>query len=87
MGLLRLLLIAGLVYLGYRVVKAAVAPSPRVQAGGKAGEIDEMVQDPQCRTYVPRREAVRRSVGGRDLYFCSAECAAEFEKASRSGAS
>ena len=36
---------------------------------------DEMVQDPFCKTYVPRRVALEgnRSDGEKD-YFCSAEC-------------
>lgn len=34
-------------------------------------EGEEMVLDPQCRSYVPKSDAVAR--GGR--YFCSQECA------------
>ena len=34
-----------------------------------------MVQDPNCGTYIPRSEAVRRSVGGEDRWFCSEACA------------
>jgi YHS domain-containing protein len=42
--------------------------------------IDEMVQDPVCRTYVPLREAKRRIVDGEEYFFCSDQCADEFEK-------
>jgi YHS domain-containing protein len=41
--------------------------------------VDEMVQDPFCKTYIPRREAVRRRVGGQEHFFCSEECARKFE--------
>lgn len=46
--------------------KGAVSQS----VGGK-GDGEEMVFDPQCRSYVPKSDAVARS--GR--YFCSQECA------------
>lgn len=47
----------------------------------------EMVQDPNCRTYIPKPEAVRQSVAGRDLYFCSRKCAEEYQRQSGGGPS
>jgi YHS domain-containing protein len=35
---------------------------------------DEMVQDPYCKTYVPKRDGLRTRVGGEVLYFCSETC-------------
>jgi len=62
-------------YLAYRFVRRSVifkAPS-----GKRApAEIqDEMVQDPVCKTYVPKRVALEgnRSDGQKE-YFCSVEC-------------
>jgi uncharacterized protein len=40
---------------------------------------DEMVQDPECRTYVVKDRAVTRHIGGRPLYFCSDACAGRYE--------
>ncbi|WP_429886314.1 YHS domain-containing protein [Geoalkalibacter halelectricus] len=48
------------------------ASPPRRRAGGRQGE--DLVQDPQCGTYVPRSEAVEAQVGGARLYFCSTQC-------------
>jgi hypothetical protein len=70
--LLRYLVIALLVYIVIRVVKAFLA-------GAKSGKGDrsvppegeEMVLDPQCQTYVPKGEAYSRA----GQYFCSRECA------------
>jgi len=45
---------------------------------------EEMVQDPQCRTYVVKDRALIRRVGGRKEYFCSAGCADAYEKGHRS---
>ena len=80
MGLIRLLIILFLAYLGYRLVKRLLMPQERIERRRNAGVIDEMVQDPQCKTYVPSREAVRRIVKGEEYHFCSKECADAFEK-------
>jgi YHS domain-containing protein len=44
---------------------------------------EEMVQDPRCRTYVPKGRAVTRRIGGKLCYFCSEACARQFEESSR----
>jgi YHS domain-containing protein len=36
--------------------------------------VDELVQDPVCKLYVPRREAVVLKQGGATVFFCSAAC-------------
>jgi len=41
--------------------------------GGESGP-EELVQDPYCQTYIPRRTAVRKRIAGRMLYFCNQEC-------------
>ncbi len=82
MGAFRLLIWAGLAYVCYRVVKGVFASSERLDHRND-GVIDEMVQDPQCKTYVPRRGAERRVVGGREYFFCSKECADKFEEEMR----
>jgi uncharacterized protein len=45
---------------------------------------EEMVQDPQCRTYVVKDRALARRIGGRTTYFCSAGCADAYERDHRS---
>ncbi len=37
---------------------------------------NELVKDPVCATYVPRRTAVVRTAGPATYYFCSTACAA-----------
>jgi uncharacterized protein len=41
-------------------------------------EPEELVQDPYCQTYIPKRTAVRKRVGGREHYFCNKECVRKF---------
>ena len=39
---------------------------------------DDLVKDPVCETYIPRRKAVARTTAGTTRYFCSASCADRF---------
>jgi len=41
-------------------------------------ELDEMIEDPVCHTFVPKRIAVIEEMGGREYCFCSKECAVTF---------
>ena len=36
---------------------------------------DQLVKDPVCETYIPRRKAISRGSGAAVQYFCSAACA------------
>lgn len=55
-------------------------PRERGRAGLKG---EDLVQDPECLTYVIRDRAVTRRIGGTLYCFCSEECAASYEKAHR----
>ena len=41
-------------------------------------EPEELVEDPYCQTYVPKRTAVRKRIKGENYYFCSKECLRKF---------
>ena len=77
--MLRLLIIAGLVYLLYRAFNSWLLkhrpPSGGTVADRHSGAIDDiMVKDPQCNVYFPKRKAVRATIDGQELFFCSTEC-------------
>ena len=69
----RLLLGLGLGYIGYVIIKQVArslglwpqAPRPLE----KDQEPDVLVQDPVCKTFIPRREALRAEKGGASLFF------------------
>ena len=48
-------------------------PSLTKKADGR-DEPEELVQDPCCQTYIPKRSALKKKVAGRVLYFCGQEC-------------
>jgi uncharacterized protein len=44
---------------------------------------EEMVQDPECRTYIVKSRAVTRRVQGKLCAFCSEACARQYEEKNR----
>jgi len=84
----RLLLGLGLGYLGYVVIKKVAgslglwpqAPKPLQ----KDRESDVLVQDPVCKTFIPRREALRAERDGTTYFFCSEGCLKRFQSGGRS---
>ena len=79
--MIRLIIFLGLLYVAYRVIKSILPsiPQERDHANPGAGEIaDEMVQDPVCGVFLPRREAIRVNQNTGDVYFCSNECKTKY---------
>jgi uncharacterized protein len=79
LGLFRLLIFGALIYFVYRLLKGALGSQRGVKQKRPDGVIDEMVQDPYCKTYIPRRDSKRRRVAGKEYFFCSLECADKYE--------
>ena len=75
--LLILVLIVALVYLisqlfPKRRIRQQTARQPSTPIA------EEMVRDPVCQLYLPRSEAIRRTVQGREHFFCSPGCLDKF---------
>ncbi len=86
--MIRALLIFILIVVVYQALKTVLRAALFTYHGGEKrpprvpGE--EMVLDPQCRTYVVKDRALIRHIGGRKEYFCSAGCAENYERDHRS---
>jgi uncharacterized protein len=69
------------VALGY-LISQLLSPNRRVrqETGRQAptAVAEEMVRDPVCQLYLPRAEAIRRRVQGREYFFCSPGCLDKF---------
>jgi YHS domain-containing protein len=57
------------------LVKGMATPKKRSSRGS---EPEELVQDPYCQTYIPKKSALKKKIGGRLLYFCDQECMRRF---------
>ena len=77
--MLRIFIYIIIAYLLYRILKSLFTKSKGIQKTGGGGIIDEMVQDPYCKTYIPRKDAKKKVIGGQEYFFCSDECASKFE--------
>ena len=70
--LLRLLYIVLIAYIVIFVIKAYLArPKSGKRGASKDPAGEEMVLDPQCQVYVPKKDAFLQAGN----YFCSRECA------------
>ena len=77
----RLFLILGLLIALFVLLKSVYRAS---KAGGRpAGTLcdgDQMVQDPVCGVFVPRKTALVRRIANETHFFCSQECADKFQE-------
>jgi YHS domain-containing protein len=46
----------------------------------RESEPEELVQDPNCQTYIPQTSAIKKRISGNVLYFCSQECMKKYLK-------
>ena len=77
---LRLLILAILLYLGWRLLKKSFAqkPTDTKPEDHDTGLQDVLVEDPVCHVLVPKHQALRLRRDGITYYFCSEHCCDQF---------
>jgi YHS domain-containing protein len=83
--MIKLLLFVLVCFVFYALLTSLLRPTQgrgRFSRGGadaanRSVSGEAMVKDPQCGTYLPVGDAIRKTVRGQECYFCSNEC---FEK-------
>ncbi len=86
--MIKFLIIIGIFYLAYRVLKSALLKGLSNQELGKESgtELDDvMIQDPFCGIYFPQRNGVSTKIKGDTLYFCSNECRNKYIESHKKG--
>lgn len=84
MSPLRILVIAVLLYIGYRLITGGKKTSSRDDNSPRdAKKPDEpvqdvLVEDPICHSLVPKQQAIHLKHHGSMVYFCSEECCNAF---------
>jgi uncharacterized protein len=76
--LLFLALTVALVYLISQLLFPKRRARPETGRQARTAVAEEMVRDPVCQLYLPRAEAIRRKVQGREYFFCSPGCLDKF---------
>ncbi len=81
MGPFRLAIIAGLIYLIYRLLtRPEKGNSQNQQMRGQDKVPDDLlIEDPVCHTYVPQKDSESLKLHGQNYYFCSQECKQKFK--------
>lgn len=84
MGPLRILILAVLVYIGYRLISANFKKSTdsedKKDKTAHRGEAitDVLIEDPVCHKLVPKQQAYKLEGDDGEHYFCSKECGDQF---------
>jgi uncharacterized protein len=82
--MIRLLLYIVLIYVIYSLVKRILLSGPKqYNKDNPSNMISEMVQDPFCKTYIPKHEAYRATFNGNEILFCSKECAEKYKNSTK----
>ncbi len=83
MSPIRLLVLAVLFYIAWRLLRGLGKDSNPVCRTGKQGESkvqDVLVEDPVCHTLVPKHQALQLRRRGVTYYFCCEKCLRAFEQ-------
>ncbi len=78
---MRLIITAILIYILYKLLvseKKDKARESKIKED-RNQFVGEMVQDPECKVYIPIDQAYERIIDGKKFYFCSKECADSYE--------
>jgi YHS domain-containing protein len=80
--LIRFILFLFTSYLGVKLVQRIFSQwfPPTIPESPAKPEVssDELVQDPICKIFIPRRNALKLHQHGQDYYFCSEGCRKKF---------
>ncbi len=81
---MRFIIIMLLTYLAYKFLKGLFATKGNQQRHvpgqpGRGAGGEDLVEDPYCHTYIPLSNALKTSVEGKDVYFCSKKCLEKFK--------
>lgn len=84
--MIKILMLLLLGFVGYSIVQGVLKPKnnrgpkmPRNQT--RDGE--QMVEDPQCGTFIPLGDAFSTNINGQQHHFCSKKCLKDYKKAQK----
>lgn len=90
MGVIRLVVLAVLLYIGWLLIRGITGRTGTdkqagtdEKAGGNSSAQDVLVEDPVCHTLVPKHQAIRMRKDGTTYYFCSDACCDKFSESAR----
>lgn len=76
----RLLIWLLLGYIGFRIIKTLTAPNKPLSSSSTQHAGEETVQDPICKMYLAKEDAIVGTLNGTRHYFCSMDCLEKFRE-------
>jgi len=80
-GLIKLIYYALIVYIIYKVIRffQKLSQRTKLQIQNPRPRLKGMmVKDEACNTYLPKEDAIREVIDGKEYFFCSRECRQKF---------
>ena len=79
--MVRLILFILLSFILYYILHFLIKDMPFIRkTRDRKSEPEELVQDPYCQTYIPKRSALKKRIAGMNYYFCNRECLKRYLK-------
>ncbi len=82
--MIKLLLLILVGFVAYSMIQGLIRPPQnrgRKVPRNRSRDGEQMVEDPQCGTFLPVSDAIAAQVGGKQIHFCSKKCLKEYKKA------
>ncbi|MEN8143103.1 MAG: TRASH domain protein [Thermodesulfobacteriota bacterium] len=79
MNPIRILILIILFYILFRLLIGGKKRSAKKSPKGGQQTHDVLVEDPICKTCIPKKQAFVLSDNGESVYFCSAECRDKYQ--------
>ena len=73
--MVRLIIILALVAGFIMLYRSLFGTKPNLEDPTDAAD---MVQDPNCGTYIPKKQSIRKLMQGKEYFFCSEKCSDEY---------
>lgn len=77
--MIRLVIWLLLLYVGFRILKSLAAPK-HTTGSSQRDASEETVQDPVCKVFLAKEDAIVGTLDGQRHYFCSMDCLEKFRE-------
>jgi len=78
--MIKLLLFILLGFVLYSFISNLLSPSKKEHSASHSDTGETMVEDPQCKTFLPESEAIKATIKGQTHFFCSKKCLKEYKR-------
>lgn len=82
--MIKILMFILLGFVGYSLLQGLINPKPKSgtkMPRNRSRDGEQMVEDPQCGTFLPISDSVSATINGKQHYFCSKKCLKTYKKA------